>query len=151
MMATKSQVPWCSSSVQSWLHNGKVGPTPHRAVGRPGPLDAEPKQTPPLNMPPFTSQCLHLSHCFRFLFWINFIALRALYRFRQNFQCSHSTASFQTKSEQNNIQSEKPSIHDHGSTGIFRFVSKHWQLFYNYCHSKEKLQISNSNGDENTF
>jgi len=56
-------------------------------------------------------------------------AKSSMYRFRQNFQFPHSTASFQTKSEQNNIQSEKPSIHDHGPTGIFRFVSKHWHLF----------------------
>lgn len=151
MMATKSQGPWCSSSVQSWSAQWKGGShskqsnQPARATG----LTAKANTTP--NMLLFTSQCLHLSHCFRFLFRINFIAVRSLYRFRQNFQFSHSTDSFQTKSEPNNIQSEKPSIHDHGSTGIFRFVSKHWHLFQNYCHSKERFQISNSNGDENIF
>ena len=114
-MATKSQGPRCSSSVQSWSAQWKGGShskqsnQPARTTG----LTAKANTTP--NMLLVTSQCLHLSHCFRFLFWINFIAVKSLYRFRQNFQFPHSTASFQTKSEPNNIQSEKPSIHDHGS------------------------------------
>lgn len=77
--------------------SGKVDPIPNRAVSQPGPLDTEPTQMPPKNMLLLISRCLHLSHCFRFLFWINFTAVKAFYNFKQNLQFSHSTASFPNK------------------------------------------------------
>lgn len=130
--------------------SGKVDPIPNRAVGQPRPLDMEPKQMPPKNMLLLISQCLHLS-----LFQVYFKSISCqsepfiiLDRI-SNFHIPQSP--FLTKCEQNNIQSEKPLIHNDISTGIIRFVSEDWHLFCNYCYSKEWFQISNSKSDENLF